>query len=58
MLGENLMEGAWFWKAPIGGYYPYPQGKLFIHTFQKVMIPTNYLMYTNNNQCEPIRLEN
>ena len=19
MLGENLMEGAWFWKAPIEG---------------------------------------
>ena len=20
MLGENLMEGAWFWKAPIVGH--------------------------------------
>ena len=34
MLGENLMEGAWFWKAPIKETLPFvlPVGlELIIH---------------------------
>ena len=36
MLGENLMEGAWFWKALIGHIKPLLEGSLKAPTPMRV----------------------
>ena len=43
MLGENLMEGAWFWKAPIEAHSPIK--------ISKNRIPGHMLIISNNGLC-------
>ena len=42
MLGENLMEGVWFWKAPIGVGVRYTGDPFLATTCTEINIIWNY----------------